>query len=114
MSGSVYEWCSDYYSNSYYEVSPRYNPQGPDGNPSNTHVCRGYRYGDYSSKGEFNCYVSCLYGRNPASSAEKYRGFRLVLSADTIKWAILEYKHKSKIQSFHPLSIRVNINTMSL
>ena len=29
MNGNVWEWCSDYYSPSYYSVSPKINPQGP-------------------------------------------------------------------------------------
>jgi len=29
MSGSVYEWCSDWYSRSYYSESPSLNPKGP-------------------------------------------------------------------------------------
>lgn len=85
MSGSVDEWCSDYYSARYYEVSPRYNPQGPDGNPGYGHVYRGERQGYRSSNGEFECYVSCLYERASSTRAEKYCGFRLVLSADTVK-----------------------------
>ncbi len=29
MSGNVMEWCSDWYGNTYYSVSPDTNPQGP-------------------------------------------------------------------------------------
>jgi formylglycine-generating enzyme required for sulfatase activity len=29
MSGNVWEWCSDWFSSSYYSVSPETNPQGP-------------------------------------------------------------------------------------
>jgi formylglycine-generating enzyme required for sulfatase activity len=29
MSGNLYEWCSDWYSSTYYSVSPQNNPQGP-------------------------------------------------------------------------------------
>ena len=29
MAGSLFEWCSDWYSRNYYSFSPRKNPQGP-------------------------------------------------------------------------------------
>ncbi|MCF6158283.1 MAG: tetratricopeptide repeat protein [wastewater metagenome] len=30
MSGSVYEWCADWYHHTYYQESPSKNPKGPD------------------------------------------------------------------------------------
>ncbi len=39
MNGNVREWCSDFYGDDYYAISPLNNPKGP-GSGSN-HISRG-------------------------------------------------------------------------
>lgn len=42
MTGNVIEWCNDWYSDSYYHMSPSVNPTGPDS--SHKRVVRGGSY----------------------------------------------------------------------
>ncbi|CAI2718306.1 formylglycine-generating enzyme family protein [Nitrospina watsonii] len=49
MLGSVYEWVSDWYSDHYYEVSPRDNPKGPEERQS-WRVIRGGSWVDEPGK----------------------------------------------------------------
>jgi len=42
MAGNVLEWVSDYFSSTYYQISPKENPKGPG--PTSTRVIRGGAY----------------------------------------------------------------------
>ncbi len=71
MSGSVYEYCWDWFSSDYYAESPQDNPMGPE--EGSWHVLRG---GDWTD-GQHYVRVAVRYSSWPHQSGG-YIGFRLV------------------------------------
>ena len=71
MSGNAAEWCNDWYSATYYSVSPQNNPQGPS--TTSGKVVRG---GGYNSGTVFG--LRCSYRTTGGQqSASNGRGFRV-------------------------------------
>lgn len=73
MTGNIWEWCSDFYSKSYYRESLSVDPQGSE--KGNEHVIRGGSVGSDNT----HCYIPYRKGVNPRIG-HCSSGFRLVMT----------------------------------
>ncbi len=79
MTGNVMEWCSDWYDNDYYGVSPARNPQGPAANAALTgKVVRGGAFTSLSNGNDPDCRLSNRFTLAPSANLVRDVGFRLV------------------------------------
>jgi len=75
MSGNVYEWCEDFWDESYYQYSPSTNPKGPEGGQER--VIRGGFFGETRDNVRATHRAS-----SPETHTRETIGFRLAHDAD--------------------------------
>jgi formylglycine-generating enzyme required for sulfatase activity len=73
MSGNIFEWCLDWYNDSYYSISPIIHPTGV-----NSGFCRVLRGGSWNCKAA-HCRLSFRHCTSPSNRSFDV-GFRIILA----------------------------------